>query len=109
MQNTHYPPQFLLQRVEQGLILHHGVGGGLAGVYEALVHIDNLRGCENNLRSSENGLRGWEVDPAVPQTVLGSFPVEGGLQEAGVPLFGGGGGGTVLGARRIGGGGIMIL
>ena len=102
--------------MEQGLILHHGVGGGLAGVYEALVHIDNLRGgLENlrgglgNLRGCKNGLRGCEADPALPKTVLGNVPVEGGLQEAGVPLFGGGGGGTVLGARRIGGGGIMIL
>ena len=82
------------------MILHHGVCGGLAGVYEALVHIDNLRGGLENLR-------GCEADPAVPQTVLGRVPVEGGLQEAGVPLFGGGGG--VLRARRIGGGGIMIL
>ena len=95
--------------MEQAFILHHGVGCGLAGVYEALVHIDNLRGGLGNLRGSENSLRGCEADPAVPQTVLGSVPVEGGLQEAGVPLFGGGGGGTVLGARRIGGGGIMIL
>ena len=53
---TEYPPQFLLQRVEQGLILHHGVGGGLAGVYKALVHIDNLRGGLENLRGSENNL-----------------------------------------------------
>ena len=49
---TEYLPQFLLQCVEQGLILHHGVGGGLAGVYEALVHIDNLRGGLENLRGS---------------------------------------------------------
>ena len=93
--------------MEQGLILHHGVCGGLAGVYEALVHIDNLRGGLENLRGRENSLRGCEPDPAISQTVLGRVPVEGGLQEAGVPLFGGGGG--VLRARRIGGGGIMIL